>query len=364
MPPNGSETSSLLVTSPPATSMSALSSTSHPAIWMATPNATSSPGSAAGRSLSGSPDGPTIGPSGPAPVRASLSARQAKEQGLLTSGPATQWLDLVSSDLEALGYAFGAAALPACSVGAPHIRQRTWFVADAEQRGCQGRDVRSRTSQATIAAAHRVEAVRLADDIGAGLEGRDARPLGRERPPAERGGEAGAVVNPESEQMGLSRRARQPGSTAGGLGNTRRAGTGRDGGSAPSPKAQGRGGGISDGHGGCDGAVAPSAAIRLADANQPVPGEEREQRGGQFGGAGEDQGTGPWSDLEWLPCRDGKARPTQPGLLPLAHGVSGRVGKLRAYGNAIVPQVGAAFIRACLSAADDQRLRLAGGVFS
>jgi DNA (cytosine-5)-methyltransferase 1 len=30
----------------------------------------------------------------------------------------------------------------------------------------------------------------------------------------------------------------------------------------------------------------------------------------------------------------------------LAHGVSGRVGRLRAYGNAIVPQVAAAFIMA------------------
>jgi hypothetical protein len=29
---------------------------------------------------------------------------------------------------------------------------------------------------------------------------------------------------------------------------------------------------------------------------------------------------------------------------PLAHGVSGRVGLLRGYGNAIVPQVAAAFI--------------------
>ena len=31
---------------------------------------------------------------------------------------------------------------------------------------------------------------------------------------------------------------------------------------------------------------------------------------------------------------------------PLAHGVSARMGRLRGYGNAIVPQVAAAFIRA------------------
>lgn len=53
-------------------------------------------------------------------------------------------------------------------------------------------------------------------------------------------------------------------------------------------------------------------------------------------------------DLEWLPCRDGKWRPTQPGLQPLAHGVLGRVGKLRAYGNAIHPEVAAVFVQAYL----------------
>jgi DNA (cytosine-5)-methyltransferase 1 len=56
----------------------------------------------------------------------------------------------------------------------------------------------------------------------------------------------------------------------------------------------------------------------------------------------------PWeaSDLVW--CRDGKRRPVEPGTFPLAHGVSGRVGLLRGYGNAIVPQVAAEFISAYL----------------
>jgi DNA (cytosine-5)-methyltransferase 1 len=45
------------------------------------------------------------------------------------------WLDLVQDDLEAAGYAFGAIAFPACGVGAPHIRQRIYFVADAAWEG-------------------------------------------------------------------------------------------------------------------------------------------------------------------------------------------------------------------------------------
>ncbi len=39
------------------------------------------------------------------------------------------WLDLVQTDLEAQEYAVGKAVLGACSVGAPHIRQRLYFTA-------------------------------------------------------------------------------------------------------------------------------------------------------------------------------------------------------------------------------------------
>jgi site-specific DNA-cytosine methylase len=38
------------------------------------------------------------------------------------------WLDLVFDDMENEGYTCGAAIVPACSVSAPHIRQRVWFV--------------------------------------------------------------------------------------------------------------------------------------------------------------------------------------------------------------------------------------------
>lgn len=50
------------------------------------PNATFSPGSESGRIPCASPDGQTINQCGLAPARASLSARQVKEMGLLTSG--------------------------------------------------------------------------------------------------------------------------------------------------------------------------------------------------------------------------------------------------------------------------------------
>lgn len=59
---------------------------SHLTICEDSRSATSSPELASGLIPCGLPDGLTINQSGPVPARASLSARQAKEMGLLTSG--------------------------------------------------------------------------------------------------------------------------------------------------------------------------------------------------------------------------------------------------------------------------------------
>lgn len=73
-----------------------------------------------------------------------------------------------------------------------------------------------------------------------------------------------------------------------------------------------------------------------------------------------------WRDADWLLCRDGKWRPVEPGTFPLANGIPARVGRLcdedlqshpqknrvmrlRGYGNAIVPQVAAEFVKAFMS---------------
>ena len=53
-----------------------------------------------------------------------------------------------------------------------------------------------------------------------------------------------------------------------------------------------------------------------------------------------------WSKTVWAIGADGKARRVEPSIRLLAHGVPARVGRLRAYGNAIVPQVAAEVIAA------------------
>lgn len=57
----------------------------------------------------------------------------------------------------------------------------------------------------------------------------------------------------------------------------------------------------------------------------------------------------PWSKFDPLQCCDGRRR-VRPGSFPLANGIPARVGRLRGYGNAIVPQLAAQFIRASVEA--------------
>ncbi len=96
----------------------------------------------------------------------------------------------------------------------------------------------------------------------------------------------------------------------------------------------------------------------LADANGRQPGQTRGlQSGGKHGlqsqggrSAEAEHDTRPtdgfWGAADWLFSRDGKWRPVEPGTFPLAHGISGRVGLLRGYGNAINPHQAAPFIQA------------------
>ncbi len=51
-----------------------------------------------------------------------------------------------------------------------------------------------------------------------------------------------------------------------------------------------------------------------------------------------------WDRYESLACVDGNRR-IQPGTFPVVNGTTNRVGRLRAYGNALVPQVASLFVR-------------------
>jgi DNA (cytosine-5)-methyltransferase 1 len=195
------------------------------------------------------------------------------------------WLDGVCADLEGAGYATGAADLCAAGVGAPHIRQRLWWVAHTSSEGPQG--------------------------SGSGWGPRQ----GREGGAAERGGEACGMAN----ALG---RGRAPFIDAG---------------SCDAPDRGGEGNSQQNCGSGWMGDA--NSSRHEGDRLHPLHGERQGRE--QVGGIAGPGATGFWSRADWIPCRDGKARPVEPGTFPLAHGATARVGRLRAYGNAIVPQVAA-----------------------
>ena len=203
------------------------------------------------------------------------------------------WFDTVSTDLEDAAYAIGAADLCAAGVGAPHIRQRLWFVADAERRAAERRGY----------------------DV-AGAAGRaqgEARERQRVRDDAGDGGELGELADAEGGDRGLPIRQRGPQQEG------------------AEPLWRGKVGDVGDSD--------SATTARLGRLRVPVEPEQEARRSGHASA---------WQNCELVPCADGKARPVEPGTFPLAHGVSGRVGRLRGYGNAIVPQVAAEFIGAYL----------------
>jgi DNA (cytosine-5)-methyltransferase 1 len=182
-----------------------------------------------------------------------------------------EWLDLVQADLEGADYASAAVDICAAGVGAPHIRQRLYWVADAS--GLQPKQ--------------------FARERAKPSETKSGRPSSE----LARRGDIGGLADTESQRKAANELRRDSGERQ---------------------QLEGAG------------ARRNSCDDGRDVAQQPAAGPTN----------------GHWRDADWLHCRDGKWRPVEPGTFPLAHGATARVGRLRAYGNAIVPQVAEAVIRA------------------
>jgi DNA (cytosine-5)-methyltransferase 1 len=217
----------------------------------------------------------------------------------VASKDALAWIDLVHADLDATGYAFGAVDLCAAGFGAPHIRQRLFWVADSTRSGIGAGlcDIRPPEFRGPVIADDGATG-RMGDDDDEGLEG-----LAGYDGTAGRQGQSRSVT-----EAGVPSRMADA--------ECERPGGGRD--------------GNSTGHDGALQAAGRSALSGLEDLGRPGPTN------------------GQWRDADWLFCRDGKWRPVEPGTFPLAHGAPARVGRLRAYGNAIVAEVAEEFVSAYL----------------
>lgn len=231
----------------------------------------------------------------------------------VASKDANPWFDLVRTDLEGLEYAVAGVPFPSASVGAPHIRDRTFFLAHADDAGSQGwRGVQQRIDQLT-ARARRV-AGRMADADGGQCDG-IAVVRGAERD----GQNAG---RPQGGSEPESRRATC------GLADASCERRQQNAGSAPCDEE-------AHGRAGRDG--------QQSNGDNVVTG---------YGEVSRIEPTGPtngfWRDADWLLCRDEKWRPVRPGSFPLVDGAPARVGRLRAYGNAINAQQAKVFVECAM----------------
>lgn len=201
------------------------------------------------------------------------------------------WLDGVSADLEAEGYACGATVLGAHSVNSPHQRQRLYWVAHARHL---------RRGDGAIAEGSPCDAVAgcsvgMDDAECARLQG-----LGIPRS-VDSGNGLGGGVSQSAEASGNDHRLEQP--------DSRR----------------------------CELSEEQHSDTLPNTTNGDSRGQHPDGPCGHL-----------WSDFQLVHCRDGKARrvPTEPAFFPLAHGIPARVVRLRGYGNAIVPQTAAEFVAA------------------
>ncbi|EPK7583573.1 TPA: DNA cytosine methyltransferase [Klebsiella pneumoniae] len=258
----------------------------------------------------------------------------------VAAGNANVWFDLVQADLEGMGYAFGLVPFTSAGIGAPHIRERAYWVANADSV--------------------------ISDRSG------NVRASGRDE--YSNGGDDVRLADAGGEYKGSAR-------NKAGAGESCRAG--KDGGLGNANIARLEGLSGNDGAAGRERATGPTAAPGVLDGLANTTGQlhhqcndganergrqgdtEQNRMGGEPVRALEVNGF--WRDADWLFCRDGKWRPVEPGTFPLVDGAaarmgrvepgvarvasSNRVGRLKGYGNAINAQAAAAFIRAYMGVA-------------
>nr|WP_277754354.1 DNA cytosine methyltransferase [Rosenbergiella epipactidis] len=238
------------------------------------------------------------------------------------------WLDDLFNELERQGYACGAAVLPACSVGAPHKRDRLFFGAKL---------VVHANNQCKQSARHEAG---LTNSSRSGMPSNYMADTSSSRHLRSESTKAKERWQSESEQIReLSARPSrcpisdfQPGTRVEAMADAKLYGF----------NTNEKRGGVSKSE--IKGWMQQS---ERCDARVEVQSLSRPHKI-------------MWSSPDWLGCRDGKFRPVEPGTFPLANGIPARVGRLRGYGNAIVPQVAAEFIGAFMESIQDSECNVCG----
>ena len=268
----------------------------------------------------------------------------------------TSWFDLVQADLAQENYSAGMVVFPACGIGAPHQRQRLYWVAEntlvnnedngryrgtttCRNTGRQGSkseqdnradvwDKSGRSSKAIpLADSAGARSDRISTDNNEGAEReRPVKPTA-DVPHKPRCCETSALADSNSLLRGR---------IADDQGNGEAVATRSDAGAVDRAV--------------CFGSLANSITERPQGGLPERTYSEWQDQHGHVGCSDTtdrpNATNGYWADPDWLYCRDNKWRPVRPRSFPLADGATNRVGRLRGYGNAIVAPQAQAFIEA------------------
>lgn len=248
------------------------------------------------------------------------------------SANAIEWIDLVSGDLEGVGYAIGTPDIPAAGFSGAHKRQRFGFVADTDNT--EWWSDRAPWHDGQWPKTGRVQG---SGNLGYGGTGISL-------------GDAGG------QRYGAEARAVRPGRCSPQL-SGQPLGMGYAGGDGSSPigRDDGQVCGISEAQRQSEYGAAllgrPGPSFRLAYTDR----DGREEGAGWRSIRAEpdpQHGSGP----DWVFCRDGLWRPVEPGLSPLADADPSNMGLLHGFGDAIDVTTFTNLIGAYLDAAPSERL--------
>lgn len=239
------------------------------------------------------------------------------------------WFDVVSSELEEDGYTVGAAAIPACGFGAPHIRERIYFVAHTDSAFIP-----------QVASARDEQILRNDSDAGADDRLADTQHDGGRTDEQERGSqgrETDGRNHSGSRAVVDAKRGRrkQRDTIERGIQKPRTRSASRELGESSSSRLE-------------------RLARDVVDRN-----ESRRLAAQAYGPAPASGPTnGYWADAVWIECSDRRIRPVpaEPAFFPVVDGLArGRVGLIRGAGNTIVSPVAEAFITAFLEEVNEKK---------
>lgn len=277
------------------------------------------------------------------------ASKPAKRKGPPRNGaktPQWAWLDDLQDRLEAAHYSVGALDISSSFVGAPHVRQRTFFgalrmanpLSQQRHEGLQQVQVGSAErawgdSEPRLGMGHPDDAglqehgglgelyLRKPFRSDSGRQHLDASLLGWLADMHRNGRfEIGERIPSAGHDGPVGDGA------LGGMADTEHDGYRREEGYAPEQGRDGAEDGLSDRDGSSDGVADPERERRGARGD----GDSGGCVGNQHPADGQDDGPREadsfWGAADWLFCRDGKWRPVEPGTFPLAVGLPPRVG--------------------------------------